>query len=67
MTVQELIEALSTLPQDAMLVSPGYEGGVEPISVVSKVKLKLNVHDEWYYGSHEIDEEDGDTTAVFIG
>jgi hypothetical protein len=29
------------------------------------VNIKKGVHDEWYYGRHEIDE-DGDFQAVFI-
>jgi len=32
---------------------------------VKLVKIKKDVHAEWYYGKHEINE-DGDVQAVFI-
>jgi hypothetical protein len=66
MNVKELIEKLQTMPQDAMAIVSGYEGGVNEISSADECKIQLNVHDAWYYGKHDI-EPDGDTVAVWIG
>ena len=53
------------MPADADAVVKGYEGGVDDIVDVKLVKIKKDVHDEWYYGRHEIGEEGG-IQAVFI-
>ena len=65
MKVKDLIALLSEMPAEADVVTKGYEGGVDDIVNIQLVKLKRNVHDEWYYGRHEI-KEDGDVQAVFI-
>ena len=65
MKVKDLLNLLSKLPEDADVVAKGYEGGVDDIVNIQLVKLKRNVHAEWYYGRHEIDEN-GDIEAVFI-
>jgi hypothetical protein len=54
MTVSELIEELKNYPSNMRVVIPGYEGGEEDIINLEVVKLKLDVHKEWYYGSHEV-------------
>ena len=66
MNVKELIEHLQTMPSDTMVVVAGYEGGVNEVGGVDKIKLLLDQHDEWYYGRHEVDNN-GDTDAVYIG
>lgn len=76
MTVAELIAELQRLPQDAMVVVDGYEGGLRDVKDASVVNIKLNVNDEWYYGPHEIDGSydktdydktiEGDTVAIFL-
>jgi len=66
MNVKELIEVLQTMPQDAMAVVSGYEDGVDEVRDVALNNINLNVHDEWYYGAHELDKN-GDTQAVYIG
>ena len=65
MKVNDLLELLSHMPTDAGVVVKGYEGGVDDVVNVKLVKIKKDVHREWYYGRHEIDEE-GDIQAVFI-
>lgn len=65
MKVKALITLLSEMPADADVVAKGYEGGVDDIVNVKLVKLMRDVHDEWYYGRHDINE-DGDVQAVFI-
>ena len=53
MKVKDLIEALQTYDQDLMVIRSGYEGGVEEITTAELEVIALNVHEEWYYGSHE--------------
>lgn len=68
MNVRELIEILKTLDPDAMVVRRGYEGGVNEAKSAEEVKIKLNVYDDWYYGKHEIIDDDRTNThpAVYI-
>ena len=54
MTVQELIDKLSTMPGDMIVIRSGYEGGVSEVTEISSKKIKLHVNPEWYYGPHEI-------------
>ena len=54
MTVQELIDKLSALPRDQIVVRDGYEGGVAEVTELTPKKIKLHVNPEWYYGPHEI-------------
>jgi hypothetical protein len=54
MTVQELIDKLSTMPGDLIVIRSGYEGGVSEVTEISSKKIKLHVNPEWYYGPHEI-------------
>ena len=66
MNVAQLIEKLKELPQEAMVIVDGYEGGCDEIKNVNLTRIKLNVNTGWVYGAHEIDET-GDTEAVYIG
>lgn len=63
--VKDLLALLSQMPADVDVVVKGYEGGVDDVVNVKLVKIERDVHAEWYYGRHEIDE-DGDVQAVFI-
>lgn len=54
MNVKQLIEALSTLDPELMVVRSGYEGGVTEVDYVSAVEVALNVNEEWYYGEHDV-------------
>jgi len=65
MKVMDLLTLLSEMPADADVVLKGYEGGVDDVLNAKLVKIKKDVHAEWYYGRHEINE-DGDVQAVFI-
>ena len=65
MKVKDLLAQLSQMPSDADVVVKGYEGGVDDVVNVKLVKIKKDVHSEWYYGRHEI-EEDGDIQVVYI-
>lgn len=65
MKVKDLLTLLSQMPAEADVVIKGYEGGVDDVVNVKIVKIKKDVHAEWYYGRYEIDE-DGDVQAVLI-
>jgi len=54
MKVKELIEVLSQLDPELMVVVAGYEGGVNEVSDYGLCDIELNVNDEWYYGKHEM-------------
>lgn len=59
MKVKDLIAQLQTYDPDIMVVVSGYEGGVEEAWGTSEHTIALNVNEDWYYGSHElINEED---------
>jgi hypothetical protein len=53
MKVKELIEKLSQLDPELMVVIRGYEGGVDEVSNYGLCNIWLNANDEWYYGRHE--------------
>jgi hypothetical protein len=36
-----------------MVVTNGYEGGVDDVEELELEKVALNVNTEWYYGKHE--------------
>jgi hypothetical protein len=54
MKVKELIETLSQLDPELMVVRSGYEGGVNEIKKYKLCNIELNVNTEWYYGKHEV-------------
>ena len=57
MKVKELIELLSQLDPELMVVIGGYEGGVDEIDKFEMCDIELNVNTEWYYGKHEVLEK----------
>jgi hypothetical protein len=63
--VDELIALLSQMPEEADVVVKGYEGGVDDVVHVKLVQIRRDVHEEWYYGRHAI-EDTGDVQAVLI-
>ena len=54
MKVKELIEKLSQLDSELMVVVHGYEGGVNEVSDYDLCNIELNVNSVWYYGKHEL-------------
>jgi hypothetical protein len=55
MTVKELIEHLSELDPELPVFTYGYEGGYNDLEkVLQEDEIVLNVHDEWYYGKHDL-------------
>jgi len=53
MKVKELIETLSQMDSELMVVVAGYEGGVDEMDKYELCDVELNVNTEWYYGKHE--------------
>ena len=69
MTVGQLIEALQDYEPSLMVIVSGYEGGVDEAKYAGQVRVKLNAHNEWYYGNHEVADYDDlpfDCEAIFI-
>ena len=58
MKVKELIELLSQMNPELMVVIGGYEGGVDEMDKFEMCDIELNVNTEWYYGKHEILEKE---------
>ena len=59
MKVKDLIVILQAYDPDLMVLCSGYEGRVNEITHHSEETIALNVNAEWYYGTHElVDEED---------
>ncbi len=54
MKVKKLIETLSQLDPELMVVVAGYEGGVDEMNKYELCDVELNVNDDWYYGKHDI-------------
>jgi len=54
MTVNELIQQLQTYPGDMRVLTLGYEGGFNDISLRTEdIVFYANSIDQWYYGPHE--------------
>jgi hypothetical protein len=76
MTVAELIEELNKLPQDMLVLVPGYEGGYDNAEVCRNTAVLLNDNWDgqekisWYNGRHSTSfspTEDELTHCVAIG
>jgi len=76
MTVAELIEELNKLPQDMLVVVPGYEGGYDNVEIQRNTAVLLNDNWDgqekisWYNGRHSMSfgpTEDELTHCVAIG
>ena len=79
MTVAELIEELNKLPQDMLVLVPGYEGGYDNAEIQRNTAVLLNDNWDgqekisWYNGRHSTyylgGKEEGDepTQCIVIG
>ena len=52
MTVKELINLLTTMPQDALIVTEGYEDGYDTVKKVSIIGVEENPLKEWWVGKY---------------
>jgi hypothetical protein len=54
MTINELIEQLRNYPGDMRVLTLGYEGGLNDISLgTNSVVFGYKGNEAWYYGPHE--------------
>ena len=53
MTVQELIDQLSQLDPNTLIMIDGYEGGISEIKSIDDAPIVLNYNSEPWYGPHE--------------
>ena len=71
MTIAELIEQLKIYPHDLRVLTVGYEGGFNDISIRTKdIVFNVNDKDAWYYGPHEsvnFAEGNESTKCLIIG
>ena len=71
MTVSELIDKLKSYPSDMRVLTLGYEGGLNDISLgTNSVVFGYKGNEAWYYGPHEyarhVDGEVG-TECLIVG
>lgn len=61
MKVHELITKLSTLDPNTRVYVRGYEGGVDDVCDIKKIKVQRNANKgTWYYGAHDyVNDEKG--------
>jgi len=59
MTVRELINILATMPQDALVVTEGYEDGYDVVKDVSVICVSENPQKDWWNGKYiELEKEE---------
>jgi hypothetical protein len=70
MKVKELIEQLKKFDPDLMVVVDGYKGGVDEPQTPVEILIKLNKHEECFYGKHDFhhvtNEDKPDCAAVYL-
>jgi len=68
MKVKDLIEKLQRYDPETMVVVNGYEGGVDTCTSCKEVRVMFNINKEWYYGNHElVNEDESPDKAILIG
>lgn len=65
MTAGELIDYLHTVPSDTIVSVHGYEGGIQDTRSSRFLRVALNVNTEWYYGPHELYDDQHPTESAF--
>ena len=63
--VSEFIEKLSKLPQDALIVVDGYEGGLDGVVDTSIINVNYDESKAWYYGPYETSDKKG-VAAIYL-
>ena len=66
MNVTELIEKLKQMPQNALVVSEGYEDGFDTIKKVSLIAVEENPHEKWYVGKYIESKKTDSKQVVFL-
>jgi len=65
MTVKELIKGLTTMPQDALVVTEGYEDGYDTVKTISVISVAENPLMEWWVGKY-IESKNNESTNVVL-
>jgi len=66
MKVQELIEKLAMMPQNATVYVPGYEDGVDDLTMLVLAGIERDVNEEHFYGHHDL-SDDGEPGVILRG
>jgi hypothetical protein len=66
MTNQELKNILETLPDNALVVTDGYETGFEPIKEVQLIKVEENKSREWWDGKYKLSDLPASVEVIFL-
>ena len=65
MTVKQLINNLSKLPEELPVLVDGYEGGLDDVTGTKITRIDFDANDEWWYGHHELNHE-SKNQAVYL-
>ena len=65
MNVKELINILETMPQDAMVVTEGYEDGYDTVKNVSLIDVEENQQKDWWNGKY-VETKNSDAIEVVL-
>lgn len=68
MTAKDLIEKLTQIPADTLILVSGYEDGYTPAKPCSLEQVfKKDIGEEWWFGEYYIDyTNDHETISAFI-
>jgi hypothetical protein len=66
MTVKELIEKLKSFPDDALVLTEGYEDGYEPIKKIQLIKVEENLNKNWWDGKYLESKKQNAMEVVFL-
>jgi hypothetical protein len=69
MTAKELIAALQRMPEDTMVVIPGYESGYDELSYISGCAVPITANHEkgWYAGKWVLAKRGTKKYAILLG
>lgn len=71
MTVKELIERLSQLNPESLVLTRSYEGGMDAVGSIEEVKVVYREDQPWYFGDYDTpDSGESDKPvieAVYLG
>lgn len=65
MTVADIIQKLNQLPQDALVLVDGYEGGLDAVIDTKVIHILYDEKKEWYYGPYE-DSENSTQVGIYL-
>jgi len=66
MTVKELRKFLDLYQEDFPVFLRGYEGGYRDPEKIFLARIKKNANKEWWYGPHEMNNENYDVEGVVL-